>query len=73
MTTAAQLYREALQLSPADRELLAQQLHDSLEKEPGYDEAWSREIERRIDDLRLGRSVPIELTDDLDIFGDGHD
>ena len=70
MTTAEQIYRDALLLPPAERERLAQKLHDSLEKEPGYDAAWEREIERRLTDLRSGRTLPVELDDRLDIFGD---
>ncbi|MEX1103397.1 MAG: addiction module protein [Dehalococcoidia bacterium] len=70
MTTAEQLYEEALRLPPRERERLAQRLQGSLEKEPGYDEAWTQEFDRRLSDLRTGKAIPIELDDRLDIFGD---
>lgn len=70
MTTAEQLYEEALRLAPDERERLAYRLQGSLEQEPDYTEAWARELERRLEDLRSGRVAPIELDDDLDIFGD---
>jgi putative addiction module component (TIGR02574 family) len=73
MTTAESLLKEAMQLSSDERELLAIELFASLEKEPGYDEAWEAEIERRIADLESGRTRPIELDDSLDIFGPDQD
>ena len=47
MTTAESLLHDALQLSPDDREWLALELASSLEKSPGYDEAWRAELARR--------------------------
>lgn len=47
MSSAEALFEEALRLSPDDREWLAAALVGSIEKEPGYDEAWRAEIERR--------------------------
>lgn len=49
--TREALLEQALLLSPDDRELLAAQLVASLEKEPGYDEAWEAEIERRLKEI----------------------
>jgi putative addiction module component (TIGR02574 family) len=54
MTTAERLLQEAMQLSSDERELLAIELFASLEKEPGYDEAWEAEIERRIKEIDDG-------------------
>ena len=70
MTTAEQRYEEALRLAPDERERLAYRLQGSLEQEPGYREAWAREFEQRLDDLRSGRVRAIDLDDNLDIFGD---
>ena len=73
MTTAERLLQQAMQLSSDERELLAIELFATLEKEPGYDEAWEAEIEQRIDDVDSGRTRPIELDDALDIFGHDND
>ncbi len=54
MTTAERLLQEAMQLTSDERELLAVELFASLEKEPGYDEAWGAEIERRIKEIDDG-------------------
>lgn len=39
---------DALLLDTLDRELLIMQLAETIEKEPGYDEAWVAEIECRL-------------------------
>jgi putative addiction module component (TIGR02574 family) len=72
MTTAERLLQEAMQLTSDERELLAIELFASLEKEPGYDEAWEAEIQRRlkeIDDgtveLIPGETVMAELRERL--------
>ena len=54
MTTAERLLQEAIQLPSDERELLAVQLMASIEKEPGYDEAWEAEIERRLKEIDDG-------------------
>jgi putative addiction module component (TIGR02574 family) len=54
MTTAERLLQQAMQLSSDERELLAIELFATLEKEPGYDEAWEAEIERRIKEIDDG-------------------
>jgi putative addiction module component (TIGR02574 family) len=54
MTTAERLLQEAMQLSSDERELLAIELFASLEKEPGYDDAWEAEIQRRIKEIDDG-------------------
>jgi putative addiction module component (TIGR02574 family) len=62
MTTLEQVRTAALALSPAEREALAADLVTSLEKEPGYDEAWDAELRRRVADIDSGRAdlVPWE-------------
>ncbi len=52
------LYEQALLLSPDERELLASRLLMSVEKEPGYDEAWKAELERRWAGVERGESIP---------------
>ena len=32
-------------------------LHDSMAKDPGYDEAWAAEIARRLEKVRNGTAV----------------
>jgi putative addiction module component (TIGR02574 family) len=61
MGDAARKLRDAALALPDDeRELLALDLLASLQRpEPGWEEAWSREIERRIDDVRSGRVASI--------------
>ncbi len=54
MTTAERLLQEAMQLTSDERELLAVELFASLEKEPGYDEAWGAEIGRRMKEIDDG-------------------
>ncbi|HYC93448.1 MAG TPA: addiction module protein [Thermoanaerobaculia bacterium] len=51
------LYAEAAELPPSDRAELAGLLLESLEDHPAVDheEAWAREIERRMADYRAGR------------------
>ncbi len=63
MTTAERLLQEAMQLTSDERELLAVELFASLEKEPGYDEAWEAEIRRRIGDVDSGKSQLAEWDD----------
>lgn len=45
---------EVLQLPPADRETLLDMLIGSLPREPGYDEAWSQELDRRLATIENG-------------------
>jgi putative addiction module component (TIGR02574 family) len=69
------LLDQALRLPPAEREALAGQLFDSLEKEdPGAEAAWQVEIERRIAELDQGIVKPIPWAEARRlIFGDGND
>jgi putative addiction module component (TIGR02574 family) len=59
VTTLEEVREAAMALSADERELLAADLSCSLEKEPGYDEAWAEEIQRRIEDLDSGRAKTI--------------
>jgi putative addiction module component (TIGR02574 family) len=58
MSRAVQaLYEKASELTPDDRAELAGRLLESLEEspEPGLEEAWAAEIERRMSDYQAGR------------------
>jgi len=58
MTNAVRdLYEKASQLSEGDRAELAALLLESLDKpsDPEVEEAWAREIERRLAEYRAGR------------------
>lgn len=62
---ASELLAKAMQLSSHERGLLIDQLIESLDKGPaeaGAEEAWAREIKRRVDDIRSGkvRMIPGE-------------
>lgn len=52
-----ELYEQAAELPPNDRAELAGLLLQSLEDRPAADteQAWAREIERRMTDYRAGR------------------
>ena len=55
---ASEVLAKAMQLSPQERELLIDQLVESLDEEPaepGVEEAWAGEIKRRVDEIRSGR------------------
>jgi putative addiction module component (TIGR02574 family) len=57
---AKKLLDEALQLRPAEREALASQLLDSLDKaDPEAQAAWQAEIQRRLIELDQGKVKPI--------------
>jgi putative addiction module component (TIGR02574 family) len=72
---AKKLLDEALRLSPAERELLAGQLFDSLEtNDPDSETAWQAEIERRSADLDQGKVKAIPWAEARRmIFGDADD
>ncbi len=55
--SARHLESEALKLPAKDRARLATRLIVSLDEEPeeGAEEAWAREIERRVEELRNGK------------------
>ncbi len=61
-TAAEELLAEALKLAPEDREMVATELAASLEKDPGYDDAWAAEIKRRINEADSGvPGIPSEI------------
>ncbi|MBI5948031.1 MAG: addiction module protein [Chloroflexi bacterium] len=67
MTTAEQLFTAAMQLSPEEREALAGRLLGSLDedRDPGYEEAWAAEIERRLKDHDAGDGDWVEWDEAL--------
>jgi putative addiction module component (TIGR02574 family) len=61
---AKKLLDQALLLAPADRESLAGELFDSLETDdPGVENAWEAEIDRRVKELDRGEVQPISWAD----------
>jgi putative addiction module component (TIGR02574 family) len=61
-----ELLERALKLSRADRELLVLRLNESLEDQDDpteVAEAWGREIENRLDDVKQGRVQLVEFAD----------
>jgi putative addiction module component (TIGR02574 family) len=64
MSSKQNIMLEALQLSEAERLEVAEALYASLEgpPDPGADEAWSAEIQRRIAELDSGKvkTIPWE-------------
>ncbi len=71
MPTLDQVREDALALSRDDREILSIELAMSMKQEPGYDESWAREIDRRRAAIATGNMA---LTDSAEaeaiIFGD---
>ena len=54
------LLKKALALSPEERAALANTLLDSLEKaDESVQEAWDKEVARRIHDLKAGKAVTV--------------
>ena len=69
--TLESVRRDALRLSQDERELLALDLALSVEKEPGSDEAWGAEIERRLKEVDEGKAGLMDWEDAKRyIFGD---
>jgi putative addiction module component (TIGR02574 family) len=68
MISVVDLFRQAAELSDDDRATLAGLLIESLETEPDPDveEAWARDIERRLAELDAGKvkTVPWETVRD---------
>lgn len=61
---ARKLRDEALALPDDERELLALDLLASLQRvDAGWEDAWTQEIERRLDDVRSGRVETIAWDD----------
>ena len=71
MASLESVRRDALGLPPRDREILAIDLALSVEKEPGYDEAWAAEIERRLRQVDEGTAGLMDWDEaEKLIFGD---
>jgi putative addiction module component (TIGR02574 family) len=65
MTKFESVFAQAMELDPDERDLLIIRL--TLEsdegKEPGYDEAWSAEIKRRLDEIDQGEADLMDWED----------
>ena len=69
--TLESVRRDALRLSQDERELLALDLAMSMEKQPGYDQAWAKEIERRLKEVDEGKADLIDWAEaEQEIFDD---
>lgn len=56
---------QALKLSPEERAQLADRLVTSLFKDQEIEDAWSAEVERRIEDIESGRAALIPAADSI--------
>jgi putative addiction module component (TIGR02574 family) len=69
MPVSAELRRELFSLPEEEREALADELYDSLDAEeardPEWERAWTKEIQRRIADVAEGK---VELVDSEQVF-----
>ena len=75
MAIRPELHDEVLALSQEDRRALADELYESLVDEPldpEWEQAWSREIAQRVEDIVAGRvdlidadAVHTELRDEI--------
>jgi putative addiction module component (TIGR02574 family) len=55
--TFESVLRDALELSPADRERLIANVVDTLDADRyGYERAWDEELQARIDELEAGNA-----------------
>ncbi|MBA4179695.1 MAG: hypothetical protein C0506_03820 [Anaerolinea sp.] len=69
--TRESVLQDALLLDQDERELLVIQISRSFVKEPGYDEAWAAEIERRLKELDEGKAELMDWDEaKAYIFGD---
>ena len=57
--TVDTLYQEALSLPDDSRIALAERLIESVEPDPNMIEAHMTEVRRRLEDLEIGRVVPV--------------
>ena len=57
--TVDEVREEAMQLNDDDRLVLGEQLLATVPPEPGYEEAWTEEIERRLEDFEEERTQGI--------------
>jgi putative addiction module component (TIGR02574 family) len=61
-TELEKLEAQALKLGPGERAALAQRLLSSLDEDSEIEEAWAKEVERRIAEVESGavQRIPIE-------------
>ncbi|MFN0316128.1 MAG: addiction module protein [Burkholderiales bacterium] len=61
-TELEKLEAQALKLGPGERAALAQRLLSSLDEDSEIEEAWAKEVERRIAEVESGavKLIPIE-------------
>ena len=64
-TTVEILEVEALRLSATERGLLIERLIASLDVDPGVDDAWAAEVERRIEEIESGHARLIPAADSI--------
>jgi putative addiction module component (TIGR02574 family) len=72
MPTVESILEEALTLSSDDRELLAGQILCTIEKDPGWDEAWAAELDRRWAAVQKDPSLVMDWDegDEVALFGE---
>jgi putative addiction module component (TIGR02574 family) len=68
MAIRPELREELLKLSAEERQALADDLYESLEGEertedPNWEQAWSKELIRRVQEVAEGRVAPIDADD----------
>ena len=74
MSTQMQtLFDAALQLPEAERGELADRLLDTLLEFPDFHEEWDDEIERRLEDYRSGKSIPVPHDEAMKFIMDDSD
>ena len=59
MQSKEMVIQEAMRLSPGDRLEVAEKLLESVEGEPGADEAWAEEIARRLAAIDAGEATKV--------------
>jgi putative addiction module component (TIGR02574 family) len=59
MPTVESILEDALKLSQDERELLAEHILCSIQPDPGWEEAWTAELDRRVARIESGVDKPI--------------
>ena len=71
MPTVESVLEEAMKLSQDERELVATQLLCTIEKDPGWEEAWAAELDRRWAAIQKDPSRLMDWEDaEAEMFGD---
>jgi hypothetical protein len=73
MASLESVRREALSLPREDRAALALELALSVEPEPGYEEAWSAELNRRWRQVEEGNADLLDWSDAEKLIFDNDD